>query len=135
MPLQVRVGVSVDPVQAAPAQVVPAPYRRQAPAPLQRPSVPQVEAPWSVHWPSGSWPAPTFVQVPADPLSAHDWQVPVQAVWQQTPCWQKPDAQSLATEQMSPSGFFVQAPATQTFGARQSASAVHDVRQTPAPQT
>jgi hypothetical protein len=43
--LQVAVGVSVDPVQVAIAQVVPAAYFRQAPLPLHVPSVPQVEAP------------------------------------------------------------------------------------------
>jgi hypothetical protein len=43
--LHVEVGVSVEPVQLAAMQVVPAPYLRQAPPPLQVPSVPQVEAP------------------------------------------------------------------------------------------
>ena len=45
VPLQVRPGVNVDPVQLAPTQVVPVAYRRQAPAPLQNPSVPHDEAP------------------------------------------------------------------------------------------
>ena len=40
VPLQVRAGVNVDPVQPAATQVVPVAYRRQAPAPLQAPSVP-----------------------------------------------------------------------------------------------
>jgi hypothetical protein len=52
--LHVDVGVSVDPVQVAARHVVPAPYLRQAPPPLHVPSVPQVEAPWSIHWFSGS---------------------------------------------------------------------------------
>jgi hypothetical protein len=43
--LQVAAGVSVDPVQVAPAQTVPAAYFRQAPPPLHVPSVPHVEAP------------------------------------------------------------------------------------------
>ena len=88
-----------------------------------------------MHWFKGSCPAGTFVQVPADPASAHDWQVPVHAVWQQMPCWQKPDMQSLAAAQVAPVGFFVHAPPTHTFGARQSASAVHEVLQMLAPQT
>ena len=53
---------------------------RQAPPPLQVPSVPQVAAPWSVHWFSRilSAPGPT-AQVPTVPASAHDAQVPGQA--------------------------------------------------------
>jgi hypothetical protein len=135
VPLQVRDGVNVEPVQLAATQVVPVAYRRQAPAPLQNPSVPQVEAPWSLHWFSGSCPAATLVHAPSEPASAHDWQVPVHAVWQHTPCWQKPERQSLLTEHVEPAGFFVHAPATQTLGARQSASAVQAVRQTLLPQT
>ena len=77
----------------------------------------------------------TLVHVPAEPDSAHDWQVPVHAVWQHTPCWQKPEAQSLATAQVAPTGFFVHAPPTQTLGATQSASAVHDVLQALVPHT
>ena len=42
--LQVAVGVSVIPVQVAAMQVVPAAYLRQAPPPLQVPSLPQVAA-------------------------------------------------------------------------------------------
>jgi hypothetical protein len=48
-PLQVRAGVNVEPLQVAPAQDVPAAYTRQAPLPLQNPSVPQVAAPASAH--------------------------------------------------------------------------------------
>jgi hypothetical protein len=81
--LHVEVGVSVDPVQLAAMQVVPAAYFRHMPPPSQVPSVPQVEAPWSVHWFKGSWPAGTEVQVPMLPAIAHEAQVPAQAVWQQ----------------------------------------------------
>jgi hypothetical protein len=49
VPLQARADVSVEPLQLAATQVVPAVYRRQAPVPLQVPSLPQVEAPASVH--------------------------------------------------------------------------------------
>ena len=49
VPLQVRAGVAVDPVQVAATQVVPATYSRHAPAPLQVPSLPQLAAPASVH--------------------------------------------------------------------------------------
>jgi len=57
------------------------------PLPLQKPVVPQVDAPWSTHWPLGSGPpAATGAQVPSVPASAHETQLAVQAVAQQTPC-------------------------------------------------
>jgi hypothetical protein len=43
--LQVEAGVSVEPVQLAAMQVVPAAYLRHAPLPLQEPSVPHIMAP------------------------------------------------------------------------------------------
>jgi hypothetical protein len=49
VPLHDRADVSVDPVQLAVAHVVPAAYRRQAPAPSHVPSRPHVDAPWSPH--------------------------------------------------------------------------------------
>ena len=82
-----------------------------------------------MHWLKGSRPVGTLLQVPVVPASAHDWQVPAQAVAQQTPCWQKPDWHSDGAPQVRPVGFFAHAPMTQTFGAVQSASAVHDVLQ------
>jgi len=54
VPLQVRTEVSVEPVHVATAQFVPAAYSRQPPPPLQVPSLPQVAAPASGHWLSGS---------------------------------------------------------------------------------
>ena len=97
--LHVDVGVSVDPVQLAAMHVVPAAYLRHAPLPLHEPSVPQLDAIWSGHWPIGSCPAGTDAQVPAVPASAHDTQVPAHAVAQQTPCAQTLCAQSLASVQ------------------------------------
>jgi hypothetical protein len=134
-PLQTRAAVAIPLAQAAPTQTVPLAYRRQAPAPLQLPSFMHVAAPASVHWFSGSWPAGTAVQVPAVPDSAHDWQVPVQAVAQQTPCWQKALAHSVAPAQAVPFAFLVQTPPMQTLGLTQSPSTVQVVRQTPVPQT
>ena len=64
------------------------------PAPLHDPSVPQVAAPESAHWFSGSVLAGMAVQTPRVPSSAHDMQMPVQAPAQQTPCWQEPEAHS-----------------------------------------
>jgi len=51
--LQVDVGVSVEPVQAAAAQGVPDAYFWQAPLPSHRPLVPQVAVPVSVHCVAG----------------------------------------------------------------------------------
>ena len=73
------------------------------------------------------------MQAPSVPASAHDWQAPAQAVAQQKPCSQKALWHSDAAAQARPVGFFAQAPLTQTLGAVQSASAVHDVLQRFAP--
>jgi hypothetical protein len=59
-------------VQVAAAHCVPEAYFWQAPAPLQKPLLPQLAAPASVHWLNGSWPAGTLVQVPMLLVSAHD---------------------------------------------------------------
>jgi len=71
------------------------------------------------------------VQVPAEPDSAHDWQVPVHALAQQTLCSQKPDAHSLGSAHAAPRSFFPQAIAVQTLPAVQSASVPHAPRQRP----
>jgi hypothetical protein len=54
VPLHVDLFVKVVPVHVLCAQTVPAAYLRQAPAPLQTPSFPQLVAPSSAHWFSGS---------------------------------------------------------------------------------
>ena len=59
------------------------------------PFVPQVVAPASLHWLSGSAPAGTATQVPTEPARLHALQVAAQAVAQQTPCAQKPELQVL----------------------------------------
>jgi hypothetical protein len=120
-----RVAVAVE--QLGGTQVVPFAYGWQAPAPSHEPLVPQVE-PWSAHWPSGSSPAGTLVQVPALPETAHDWHMPVQVVWQQTPCAQIPELQSSLVAQVPPSGRLPQLPPLHEFGAVQSASTVHASR-------
>lgn len=51
-------------------------------------------------------------------------QVPVQAVEQQTPCWQWPLAQSLPRPQGSPAGFLPQEPFWQVAPLAQSVSVV-----------
>jgi hypothetical protein len=134
VPLQVRAGVTVDPVHIAAAHCAPAPYRRHAPLPLHMPSVLQLATPRSLHWFSGSWPAATLVHAPTVPASAHDWQVPLHAESQQTPCAQKPDRHSPPTPQATPAAFWAQLPPMQVNGGTQSASTVQVLRQAPAPQ-
>jgi hypothetical protein len=101
---------------------------------LQKPSVPQVEAPASLHWPSGSAPAGTLVQAPSVPGFAHDMQVPVQVVAQQIPWAQIPELQSVASVQVAPSGALPQLVPVQTLGEAQSAVVPQVVLQAPVPQ-
>lgn len=70
---------------------MPAACRRQAPAPSQLPSRPQVVASSVAQSSSGSWPSGTGAQVPAQPSRPHDMHTPTHAVWQQTPSTQKPE--------------------------------------------
>lgn len=86
------------------------------------PSRPQVEALLAAHWVVGlgAWPRGTGVQVPALLVSAHDMQVPVQAVLQQTPWAQKFDAQAEPTVQGAPGGSLPQLLLVQEFGDTQS---------------
>ena len=132
--MQVRAGVNVVPEHDAARQVVPVTYSRQAPAPLQVPSVPQLAAPASVHWFSGSRPMATLVQVPSVPAIAHDLHVAVQAVAQQIPWAQMLLAQSLFAVQVAPLGRLVHTPVEQMFGETQSVSALHVVLHAFVPQ-
>jgi hypothetical protein len=98
--------------------------------PSQNPSVPQLAVPWSEQRDMMSA-APTarLLQTPRDGLSAHDLQIPVQAVWQQTPCSQKVDRHSSLLAHRAPFCLRPQKPPVQVAGGRQSASAVHDALQ------
>ena len=91
-------------------------YFRQAPA-AQRPSLPQLAAPWSTQLPEGSGlPVGTLVQVPSVVDSAQDWQAPPQAELQQTPCEQKPVTHSASLEHNAGGTFNPQEFETQLFG-------------------
>jgi hypothetical protein len=118
-------------VQLSAPHIVPEGYFRQAPLPSQVPSPPQLIAPSSVHCMSGSWLAGTLVQVPALDDSAHDLQVPEQAVAQQTPWAQKPELHSTSLPQVAPTGFLPQLPRLQVLGAMQSVSEMQVVRHWP----
>ena len=81
----------------------------------------------------GALPAATGEQVPADPASAQDMQVPVHAVSQQTPWAQNVDTQDAPVVQGAPGGNLPQLPPVQTLGATQSALVVHVTLQAAAP--
>ena len=59
------------------------------------------------------------------PTSAHDTQLPLQAVVQQTPWAQNPLWQSPGAAQLAPGGRNPHEPLLQTLGVAQSASAAH----------
>jgi hypothetical protein len=86
-----------------------------------------------VHWLSGSVPAGMTLHVPALPESAHDWQVPVQAVAQQVDWLQFPEAQSTPAAHAEPLDFLPQTFALQVLGLKHSVFIVHEARHAPAP--
>jgi hypothetical protein len=105
LPSQLAGPVAVPPLQVASRQGVPAGHTRQAPAPLQVPSLPQVFMAVMGHIPLGSGvPAATLVQVPTDPVTVQLLQLPVQASLQQTPSTQLFDRHSGPELQLPPSG-------------------------------
>jgi len=108
------------------AHDVPFAYLRQPPAPSQKPSVPQLALPWSWQTRCGSaLPLGTFVHTPGVVGSAHDWQVPLQSVVQQTDCAQKFEWHSAAEAQVWPSPLSPHEPLLQTAGAVQSELVLH----------
>jgi hypothetical protein len=131
LPSQRPASVSVDPVHDCMPQARPGGYRRQAPAPLHDPSVPQLDAPESAHWFSGSVLAAIAVQTPRLAVSAHDMQIPVHAPAQHTPCWHDPDAHSAPAAQSAPLTFLPQIVPLQTLPFEQSAFVAHAVLQVP----
>jgi hypothetical protein len=104
--------------QAAARHTVLVPHFRQAPAPLQLPSLPQLlsaegaQPPWGSPPPEG-----TLLQVPSDPGTAQLLQVWPQAVPQHTPSTQKPVVHSGPSLQLLPVGLVPQRPlASQRLG-------------------
>jgi hypothetical protein len=71
-PSQVAASVWVAFTQAAALQIVPATQARQAPAPSQLPSSPQLAESSFAHWFKGSWLGGTIVQRPSLPATAQD---------------------------------------------------------------
>ena len=103
--------------------------------PSQKPVVPQLLAPLSLHFPAGSVPlTATGEQVPAAPVSAHDRQVPVHAVPQQTPWAQMVLLHSVPLEQTAPFGLSPHDPEMQDAGIAQSLSVAQVALQAFVPQ-
>jgi hypothetical protein len=101
-PLHVDAACAVAVEQLAARHTVPATCLRQAPAPSQKPSSPQVDGSVAEHSARGSVPASAALHVPRLFVAAQVWQLPVQAVLQQTPSTQKPLAQSAVAAQAVP---------------------------------
>ncbi len=79
--------------------------------------------------PAGSLaPLATVVQVPSEPESPHDMQLPLQALSQQTPWAQKPDLHWLPTEQAPPLLASPQELMAQRFGVRHWVSALQAMK-------
>lgn len=120
----VCVEVPAPSAQVCAAHSVPPGHRRHAPLPSQKPSVWQVERAVSAHRAEG--PTGTELHVPTEPATAQDWQAPVHAELQQTPCAQTADTHSAFPPHVCPFGLRPHRPeaALQTFGATQSAALV-----------
>jgi hypothetical protein len=112
---------AVPPGQVPAAHCVVLAKRWQAPLPSQKPSVPHVDGAVVGHRLSGMLMlSGVFEQVPSRPGTLHDLQVPWQALEQQKPCSQKPDAHSLATPQAAPMPLSTHAVPLQIAGDTQS---------------
>jgi len=134
-PLHVDAACAVALEQVAARHTVPATCLRQAPAPSQKPSSPHVDGALAEHSARGSVPASAALHVPRLFVAAQVWQLPVQAVLQQTPSTQKPLAQSPVTVHAVPLiSCGTQAPAAQRYPAAQSAFEPQVVAQELAPQ-
>jgi hypothetical protein len=130
LPSHFEAAVMLPLVQRASAQVTPAAYLWQAPAPLQVPSLPQPAFPVSLQVLLGSAPPrATLPQMPMELGSLHCWQTPLQRALQQTPWVQNALPHCSSREQGPPSGSLPHIPPTQLVGATQSSSRVHTVAQ------
>jgi hypothetical protein len=106
--------------QLAATHDVPWVYFWQAPA-AHLPLVPQLAAPWSLHWPVGSAaPSGSAVHAPSDAGRLQAKQPAVQALLQQTPSAQKPLAHSSPRAHRLPRIFLPHEALRQTAGASHS---------------
>jgi hypothetical protein len=122
VPLQVDAAVAIPLLHVPALQIEPAAYLRHAPLPSHLPSVPQPAWPRSTHLLLGSAsPARVARHLPSWPACLHEKQLALQSLSQQKPSAQKPEAHSVASEQIWPIGFLPHDPFTQLLGATQSA--------------
>jgi hypothetical protein len=138
-PLHVFASVTIEEPagQDGGAHGVPAGYLWHCPAPSHLPSLPQVDAMATPHWPLGSGlPAPIGEQVPNVALSVHDTHGPSQTALQQTFCAEQtnPAAHWLVALQAPPFGCRPHEPLRQTALGAQSAFAVQIERHVRVPQ-
>jgi hypothetical protein len=129
-PSHVRCGVCVDPTQVGAAHWVVLGQKRQAPLPLQVPSVPQVVDTVVAHCVAGVGAAPigTLLHAPTLPVSAHDLHVPVQALLQQTPWAQNVLMHSTPAVHEAPLGFLPHDTLMHELGARHCALVVQALK-------
>ena len=124
-PSQFRASVAVEPVHVGAAHCVALLYLRQAPAPLQVPSLPQLDAAAIGHCDTTSGGSPFAIgeHVPTLPMSEQDMHVPPHALLQQMLFTQNPDAQSppMPDGQLPPIGILPQLLATHVLPDVQSA--------------
>ena len=94
--------------------------------------MPQVDAAVIAHCVAGvgAWPDAIGEQVPIVPVRAHEMQVQAQALLQQTPWAQNPDAQAVPTVQVAPGGSL-----PQELGETQSVLIEQVVLQAPVPHS
>jgi hypothetical protein len=131
MPSQVPAVFSRSPLHTGAAQTVSAAYLEQPPMPSQTPDWPQLDSALRVHtWWGSAAPSVVGAQVPRRPDCAQLTHGPVQAMLQQTPSAQKPEAHCDPALQMAPSGFGPQLPFTH-FEPTQSPSEEQVARQAP----
>ena len=137
-PSHSRAGVKVEPLHVAAPHTVLLAYLRHAPAPLQVPSFPQVDAAAIGHCDATSGGSPFAIgeHVPTLPVNEQDMHGPVQAMLQQMLFTQFPDWQSVPTPDghEPPIGILPQLMATQVLPDVQSDVAVHVVLHAPVPQ-
>ena len=102
LPSQSRRELLVSPVHEAEAHWVVEDHKRQAPLPSHCPSVLQVARGIAGQSLKGSEPSATRMHNPFELGSAQERHTPLQSLWQQTPCEQKPLAQSPGIMQLAP---------------------------------
>jgi hypothetical protein len=128
--LQVPAVFSLPPLHEGALQTVSTAYFAHPPEPSQTPVSPQVEASDFTQIARGSaTPAATGAQMPGPSVWLQVTQGPVQALLQQTPSTQKPEAHWLASLQGAAVCRLPQLPFTHLMFAAQSLSEAHCVRQ------